>query len=78
MKPYDTNAIYVLAAGANETLINQLSLEAKEKLAMTTSLFTNILNQLVTGNIKIKLLNLILQNRSAFFELLQLGKIPHI
>lgn len=67
-----------MAAGADEKLIEQLSEEAKEKLAIATSLFTNILNQLVTGKIKIKLLNLILEKRSAFFELLNLGKIPHI
>ncbi|XP_048046866.1 E3 ubiquitin-protein ligase rnf213-alpha isoform X2 [Megalobrama amblycephala] len=58
--------------GADEKLIEQLSEEAKEKLAIATSLFTNILNQLVTGKIKIKLLNLILEKRSAFFELLNL------
>jgi len=69
--------MYVLAAGADEKLIDQLSEEAKEKLAMATSLFTSILRQLVTGKIKIKLLNLILQKRSSFFELLNLGKIPH-
>lgn len=66
-----------MAAGADEKLIDQLSEEAKEKLAMATSLFTSILHQLVTGKIKIKLLNLILQKRNAFFELLNLGKIPH-
>ncbi|XP_067280905.1 E3 ubiquitin-protein ligase rnf213-alpha isoform X2 [Pseudorasbora parva] len=58
--------------GADEKLIDQLSDEAKEKLAMATSLFTNIVDQLVTGNIKIKLLNLILQKSNAFFELLNL------
>ncbi|XDV14216.1 hypothetical protein PO909_002393 [Leuciscus waleckii] len=58
--------------GADEKLIDQLSEEAKEKLAMATSLFTSILHQLVTGKIKIKLLNLILQKRNAFFELLNL------
>lgn len=67
-----------MAAGADEKLIEQLSEEAKEKLAMAKSLFTNVLNKLATGKIKIKLLNLILQKRSAFFELLNLGKIPHI
>ncbi|XP_026134867.1 E3 ubiquitin-protein ligase rnf213-alpha-like isoform X3 [Carassius auratus] len=58
--------------GADEKLIDKLSEEAKEKLAMATSLFTNILNQLVTGKIKIKLLKLILQKKTAFFELLNL------
>ncbi|XP_016095221.1 E3 ubiquitin-protein ligase rnf213-alpha-like isoform X1 [Sinocyclocheilus grahami] len=58
--------------GADEKLIDQLSDEAREKFAMATSLFSNILNQVVTGKIAIKLLNHILQKRSAFFELLNL------
>uniref|UniRef100_A0A672LJT5 RING-type E3 ubiquitin transferase n=1 Tax=Sinocyclocheilus grahami TaxID=75366 RepID=A0A672LJT5_SINGR len=52
-----------------------LSEEAKEKFTMAISSFTNILNQLVSGKIKIKLLNHILENKSAFFDLLNLGKI---
>ncbi|XP_016116503.1 E3 ubiquitin-protein ligase rnf213-alpha-like, partial [Sinocyclocheilus grahami] len=55
-----------------EKLISQLSEEAKEKFDMAISSFTNILNQLVSGKIKIKLLNHILQNKSAFFDLLNL------
>ncbi|XP_056587886.1 E3 ubiquitin-protein ligase rnf213-alpha-like [Triplophysa dalaica] len=58
--------------GADEKLIDQLSEEAKEQLAIATSLFTSILNQLVTGNIKIKLLNVILKKSAAFLELLSL------
>ncbi|KAL1265130.1 hypothetical protein QQF64_003157, partial [Cirrhinus molitorella] len=58
--------------GADEKLIDQLSNEAKEKFAMATSLFSNILNQVITGKITIKLLNHILQKRSTFFELLNL------
>ncbi|XP_077086723.1 E3 ubiquitin-protein ligase rnf213-alpha [Siphateles boraxobius] len=58
--------------GADEKLIDKLSEEAKERLAIATSLFTSILHELVTGKIKIKLLNLILQKRNAFFELLYL------
>uniref|UniRef100_A0A8C1YEU9 RING-type E3 ubiquitin transferase n=1 Tax=Cyprinus carpio TaxID=7962 RepID=A0A8C1YEU9_CYPCA len=42
------------------------------KFDMAFSLFKNISNQLVTGKIKIKLLNHILQKSSAFFELLNL------
>lgn len=64
--------------GADEKLINQLSEDAKKKFDMAFSLFKNISNQLVTGKIKIKLLNHILQKSSAFFELLNLGKIPYI
>lgn len=58
--------------GADEKLIDQLSDEAKEKFAMATSLFTNVLNQLVTGKIKMKLLNHILEKKSVFLELLTL------
>ncbi|KAF4115423.1 E3 ubiquitin-protein ligase rnf213-alpha isoform X2 [Onychostoma macrolepis] len=58
--------------GADEKLIDQLSNEAKEKFAMATSLFSNILNQVITGKITIKLLNHILQKRSTFLELLNL------
>nr|XP_055046764.1 E3 ubiquitin-protein ligase rnf213-alpha-like isoform X2 [Misgurnus anguillicaudatus] len=58
--------------GADEHLISQLSEEAKEKFAMATSLFADILNRLVKGKIKIKLLNLILNKKSVFLELLQL------
>ncbi|XP_042587954.1 E3 ubiquitin-protein ligase rnf213-alpha-like isoform X2 [Cyprinus carpio] len=58
--------------GADEKLINQLSEDAKKKFDMAFSLFKNISNQLVTGKIKIKLLNHILQKSSAFFELLNL------
>lgn len=69
--------IYFCSAGADEKLIDQLSDEAKEKFAMATSLFSNILNQVITGKIAIKLLNHILQKRSTFCELLNLGKITH-
>jgi len=63
------------SVGADEKLIRQLSKEAKVKFDMAISLFTNIINQLVTGKIKIKLLSHILQNKSPFFELHKLGKI---
>lgn len=70
--------LFICSAGADEKLIDQLSDEAREKFAMATSLFSNILNQVVTGKIAIKLLNHILQKRNAFFELLNLGKTPNI
>ncbi|XP_073689267.1 E3 ubiquitin-protein ligase rnf213-alpha [Garra rufa] len=58
--------------GADEKLIDQLSDEAREKFAMATSLFSSILNQVVTGKLAIKLLNHILQKKSTFLELLNL------
>lgn len=33
-------------------------------------------NQLVQGNIKISLLNIILERREAFLELLKIGNLP--
>ncbi|XP_043084874.1 E3 ubiquitin-protein ligase rnf213-alpha-like isoform X2 [Puntigrus tetrazona] len=57
---------------ADEKLINQLSDEANEKLTMAISSFTKILHQLLSGKIKIKLLNHILEKRAAFFDLLNL------
>ncbi|XP_026120794.1 E3 ubiquitin-protein ligase rnf213-alpha-like [Carassius auratus] len=58
--------------GTDEQLISQLSEEAKDKFTMAISSFTNILNQLVSGKIQIKLLNHILENKRAFFDLLNL------
>ncbi|XP_051570261.1 E3 ubiquitin-protein ligase rnf213-alpha isoform X1 [Myxocyprinus asiaticus] len=58
--------------GADEKMFEQLSDEAKEKFDMATSVFTNVLNQLVNGKIKIKLLNHILHKQSTFLELLDL------
>ncbi|XP_066499023.1 E3 ubiquitin-protein ligase rnf213-alpha [Hoplias malabaricus] len=61
-----------LLQGADEKLINELSDEAKERLAMATSLFTNISRQLITGNITIKLLNHILKKKNTFIELVKI------
>ncbi|TRY85502.1 hypothetical protein DNTS_016006 [Danionella cerebrum] len=58
--------------GADEKLINQLSNEAKEKFVMATSLFADVLNQLITGKIKMRLLHLIMEKKGAFLELLSL------
>ncbi len=69
--------LYFCSVGADEKLIDQLSNEAKEKFSMATSLFSNILNRVITGKITIKLLNHILQKRSTFLELLNLGIILH-
>ncbi|XP_047657054.1 E3 ubiquitin-protein ligase rnf213-alpha isoform X2 [Tachysurus fulvidraco] len=58
--------------GADEKLIDQLSQEAKERLAMATSLFTNISDQLIRGSIRIKVLNHILAKKNTFTELLKI------
>lgn len=59
--------------GSDEKLIDQLSEEAKERLAMATSLFTNISDQLIRGNIRIKVLNHILAKKNTFTELVKIG-----
>ncbi|RXN17930.1 E3 ubiquitin-protein ligase RNF213-alpha-like protein [Labeo rohita] len=58
--------------GSDEKLISQLSEKAKEKFTMAISSFTKISNQLVSGKIKIKLLNHILRNKPAYLDLLHL------
>ncbi|XP_030645559.1 E3 ubiquitin-protein ligase rnf213-alpha-like [Chanos chanos] len=58
--------------GADEQLIEQLSDEAKERMAVATSSFVSISDQLIRGNIKIKLLKHILGRRDTFSELLNI------
>eukprot|EP00063_Salmo_salar_P075006 XP_014049841.1 PREDICTED: E3 ubiquitin-protein ligase RNF213-like [Salmo salar] len=61
--------------GADEKLIEQLSEEARDRMAVAISSFTAISNQLVHGNIRIKLLNSVLEKRDTFTELLKIGKM---
>ncbi|XP_049324067.1 E3 ubiquitin-protein ligase rnf213-alpha isoform X2 [Astyanax mexicanus] len=58
--------------GADEKLIDQLTEEAKERLAIATSLFTDISHQLITGKIRIKVLNQILKKKDTFIELVKI------
>ncbi|XP_029913013.1 E3 ubiquitin-protein ligase rnf213-alpha-like [Myripristis murdjan] len=58
--------------GTEDKLIEKLSLEARERMAIAISSFTTITNQLVDGNIRISLLNFILERRNAFLELLKI------
>uniref|UniRef100_A0AAZ3REY3 RING-type E3 ubiquitin transferase n=1 Tax=Oncorhynchus tshawytscha TaxID=74940 RepID=A0AAZ3REY3_ONCTS len=57
---------------ADEKLIEQLSEEARDRMAIAISTFTAISNQLVHGNIRIKLLNSVLEKRDTFTELLKI------
>ncbi|KAK6312343.1 hypothetical protein J4Q44_G00180070 [Coregonus suidteri] len=57
---------------ADEKLIDQLSEEARERMTVAISSFTAISNQLVHGNIRIKLLNSVLEKRDTFTELLKI------
>lgn len=59
--------------GADKKLVDRLSDEAKERLAMATSLFTNISDQLIKGNIRIKVLSHILAKKNTFTELVKIG-----
>uniref|UniRef100_UPI003AABD3E1 E3 ubiquitin-protein ligase rnf213-alpha n=1 Tax=Centroberyx gerrardi TaxID=166262 RepID=UPI003AABD3E1 len=58
--------------GAEEKLIEKLSLDARDRIAIAISSFSTITNQLVHGNIKISLLNFILERKKAFLELLKI------
>lgn len=58
--------------GADEKLIEQLSPDTRDRIAIGISSFTAMKNQLVQGNIKISLLNIILERRESFLELLKI------
>ncbi|GLD49345.1 E3 ubiquitin-protein ligase rnf213-alpha-like protein, partial [Lates japonicus] len=58
--------------GAEEELIEKLSQDAKDRFAIAISSFTAVNNQLVNGNIKIRLLNIIMERKDAFLELLKI------
>ncbi|KAM9393995.1 E3 ubiquitin-protein ligase rnf213-alpha-like isoform 2-T2 [Pholidichthys leucotaenia] len=58
--------------GADEKLIEQLSQDARDRIAIAISSFTAINNQLIQGTIKIGLLNVILERRNNFLELLKI------
>ncbi|XP_029014016.1 E3 ubiquitin-protein ligase rnf213-alpha isoform X2 [Betta splendens] len=58
--------------GAEEKLIEKLSQDAINRIAIAISSFTNINNQLVNGNIRISLLKIILERKDSFLELLKI------
>ncbi|KAJ8398812.1 hypothetical protein AAFF_G00420090 [Aldrovandia affinis] len=58
--------------GADEKLIDMLSEDAKERIAVASSAFTAISNQVLQGTIEIKLLNHILEKKNTFIELLKI------
>ncbi len=60
-------------AGAEEKLIEKLSQDARDRIAIAISAFTAINNQLVNGSIKTSLLNIILEKRAVFLDLLKIG-----
>ncbi|XP_034448201.1 E3 ubiquitin-protein ligase rnf213-alpha isoform X1 [Hippoglossus hippoglossus] len=58
--------------GAEEKLIETLSQDARDRFAIAISSFTAINDQLVHGKIRISLLNIILEKRDFFLELLKI------
>ncbi|XP_036409284.1 E3 ubiquitin-protein ligase rnf213-alpha isoform X2 [Megalops cyprinoides] len=64
--------IFQLHGDADEKLIEQLSVEASERIAMASSAFSAVSNKLLRGNIEIKMLNHILQKKATFIELLKI------
>ncbi|XP_040919421.1 E3 ubiquitin-protein ligase rnf213-alpha isoform X2 [Toxotes jaculatrix] len=58
--------------GGEEKLFENLSLDARDRLAIAISSFTAIRHQLVQGDIKISLLNIIMKRRDAFLKLLKI------
>ncbi|XP_067087748.1 E3 ubiquitin-protein ligase rnf213-alpha-like [Osmerus mordax] len=58
--------------GANEKLVEHLSDLARERISVAISFFTAISKQLIQGNIKMNLLNYILEKKDTFTELLKI------
>ncbi|XP_037649475.1 E3 ubiquitin-protein ligase rnf213-alpha isoform X2 [Sebastes umbrosus] len=63
---------YFRLHGADEKLIETLSQDARDRIAIAISSFTAINNQLVRGDIKTSLLSIILEKRNAFLDLLKI------
>lgn len=70
-----TNSAHLPIVGAGEKLFEKLSEEAKERLAIAISSLSNIKHQLVSGDIKISLLNVIRQRKQAFLDLMKIGNL---
>ncbi|XP_037333444.2 E3 ubiquitin-protein ligase rnf213-alpha isoform X2 [Pungitius pungitius] len=63
---------YFKLHGADEKLIETLSQEARDRIAIAISSFSAVVNRLVHGDIKTNLLNIVLEKRNAFLELLKI------
>ncbi|XP_010769191.1 E3 ubiquitin-protein ligase rnf213-alpha [Notothenia coriiceps] len=63
---------YFKLHGADEKLINELSQDARDQIAIAISSFTAVNNQLVRGTIKTSLLKIILDRKAAFLDLLKI------
>ncbi|XP_068434126.1 E3 ubiquitin-protein ligase rnf213-alpha isoform X2 [Clinocottus analis] len=63
---------YFQLHGADEKLIETLSQDARDRIAIAISSFSAIVNRLVNGDIKISLLSIVLEKRNSFLELLKI------
>ncbi|XP_054463285.1 E3 ubiquitin-protein ligase rnf213-alpha [Anoplopoma fimbria] len=63
---------YFRLHGADEKLIETLTQDARDRIAIAISSFSAIVNRLVHGDIKTSLLNIVLEKRNAFLELLKI------
>ncbi|XP_029582376.1 E3 ubiquitin-protein ligase rnf213-alpha isoform X4 [Salmo trutta] len=61
--------------GANGALINQLTNEAKERMAVASSAFCSVANKFINGEIQINTLNQILERKTEFTELLKIDDL---
>ncbi|KAJ8011122.1 hypothetical protein DPEC_G00054910 [Dallia pectoralis] len=60
---------------AGGAVFNRLTGEAKERMEMARSAFCSVTNKLIAGNIQIKILNLVLQRKAEFTELLNIESL---
>ncbi|XP_062293931.1 E3 ubiquitin-protein ligase rnf213-alpha isoform X2 [Scomber scombrus] len=58
--------------GTDEKLIEKLSQDTRDRIAIAISSFTAINNQVIHGDIKISLLKIVLERKDAFLELLKI------
>ncbi|XP_075942052.1 E3 ubiquitin-protein ligase rnf213-alpha-like isoform X1 [Anarhichas minor] len=63
---------YFRLHGADEKLIETLSQDARDRIAIAISSFSAVVNRLVHGDIKTSLLNIVLKKKNAFLELLKI------
>ncbi|KAM8845445.1 E3 ubiquitin-protein ligase rnf213-alpha-like isoform 2-T2 [Spinachia spinachia] len=63
---------YFKLHGADEKLIETLSQDARDRIAIAISSFSAIVNRLVHGDIETSLLNIVLEKRNVFLELLKI------
>ncbi|XP_068575114.1 E3 ubiquitin-protein ligase rnf213-alpha isoform X2 [Cebidichthys violaceus] len=63
---------YFRLHGADEKLIETLSQDARDRIAIAISSFSAIVNRLVLGDIKTSLLHIVLEKKNAFLELLKI------